>query len=82
MASASNPRDGAPVWLTGERVFVERVIRYARMATWLMALSIAALFFSVAVSVASVQFGIVSPGGDVYFDRSAGPDVPVPETHP
>ncbi len=86
MAPVPSPRDGAPVWLTEERVFVERVIRYARLATWLMAASIVALFFSVAVSVASHEFGIVPPGGtaggDEYFGRPAGPDAPTLEARP
>ena len=73
-----------PVWLAEERVFVERVTRYARLATWLMALSIAVVFFSIAVSVASHEFGVAPSGmpADAFADllwSSAG--IPLHE-HP
>ena len=60
-------------WQVRERLFVERVTRYLRLATWLMALSTAILFFSMAASVASIQFGIAPPdGGEELFSRSWG----------
>ena len=61
--------DGIPTWIVEsdwqvrERLFVERVTRYTRLAAWLMALSTAILFFLMAASVASIQFGIASPDG-------------------
>ncbi len=82
--------DGIPTWIVEsdwqvrERLFVERVTRYLRLATWLMALSIAILIFSLTASIASIEFGIASGGmaADVFADliwSSAG--IPLHE-HP
>ena len=69
--------DGIPTWMVEsdgqvrERLFVERVTRYTRLAAWLLALSTAILIFAMAASVASIQFGIAPPdGGKELFSRS------------
>ena len=73
-------RAGIPTWIVEsdwqvrERLFVERITRYLRLGTWLMALSAAILFLSVAASVASIEFGIVPPahtGGEELFSRGS-----------
>ncbi len=59
--------DGIPTWIVEsdgqvrERLFVERVTRYVRLAAWLLGLMTVILFLSMAMSTASVKFGIVSP---------------------
>ena len=61
-------------WQVRERLFVERVTRHVRLASWLMVLSTAILVLSMVVSVASIEFGIVSPtgtGGEELFSRGS-----------
>ena len=61
-------------WYARERAFVELVSRYARLGTWLFALVGALLFFAVAASLASAEFGIVSfadNGGEELFSRGS-----------
>ena len=68
-------------WQVRERLFVERITRYLRLGTWLTALSAAILFFSVAVAVASIEFGIVSAagaGGEELFSRGSADPVQNP----
>ena len=68
-------------WQVRERLFVERVTRYVRLATWLMVLSVAILFFAVAASVASIEFGIAPPvytGGEEVFSRGSADPTDVP----
>ena len=63
-------------WYARERAFVELVSRYARLGTWLFALVGALLFFAVAASLASAEFGIVSPvGGKELFSRGSADGV-------
>ena len=61
-------------WQVRERLFVERVTRYMRLASWLMVLSIAILVLSMVASVASIEFGIVPPthtGGEELFSKGS-----------
>ena len=65
-------------WQVRERLFVERVTRYVRLASWLMVLSTAILVLSMAASVASIEFGIVSPagtGGEELFSKGSAEPV-------
>ena len=69
--------DGIPTWVVEsewevrERLFVECFTRYTRLAAWLLALTTAILFFSIAASVASIHFGIAPPdGGKEIFSPS------------
>lgn len=81
---------GIPTWIVEsdrhvrERLFVERVTRYVRLATWLTVLSTAILFLSIAVSVASIQFG-TSPldgGNELFAGASADPVDRPPDVAP
>ena len=71
--------DAEPDWWYRDRALTDMATRYTRLMAWVFALSTALLFFSIAVSVASIEFGIVPPGGGAeYFShRPANPgDVP------
>ena len=83
--------DGIPAWIVEtdwqvrERLFVERVTRYVRLAAWLLALTTVILFLSIAMSTASVKFGIVSPphnGGEELFTRGAADPDDAPNIGP
>lgn len=72
-------------WYARERAFVELVSRYARLGTWLLALTGALLFFAAAASVASVEFGIVPPahtGGEELFSRGSADSGGAPNIWP
>ena len=61
-------------WQVRERLFVERITRYLRLASWLMVLSITILICSMMASVASIEFGLASPagtGGKELFSRGS-----------
>jgi len=62
MAPGHSASNGEPDWLARDRALTDMATRYARLMAWIFALSTAFLFFSIAVSVASIEFGIVPPG--------------------
>ena len=61
--------DGEPDWLAGDRATLDLIARFARMTAWLFALLGALLFFAVAASLASAEFGI---GPSSYLGGGAG----------
>ena len=78
MAPGHPAPDAEPDWLIRDRVLTEMATRYARLMAWVFALLGALLFFAIAASLASAEFGIAPPsytGGEELFSKGSADPV-------